>query len=91
MDLSRLKLKGNSNYKLEVRNADNPLVLKYSHERDERLLKSALKQSFLQDNGEPEHTSSHRNTKKVRIVDKNDEKIIHKKHIKQRRTRKHRT
>ena len=54
-------------------------------------LKSALKQSFLQDNGEPEHTSSHRNTKKVRIVDKNDEKNIHKKHIKQRRTRKHHT
>ena len=54
-------------------------------------LKSALKQSFLQDHGEPEPTSSHRSTKKVRIVDKNDEKIIHKKHIKPRRTRKHRT
>ena len=53
-------------------------------------LKSALKHSFLQDHGEPEHTSSHRNTKKVRIVDKNDEKIIHKKNTKLRRTRKHR-
>ena len=50
MDLSRLKLKGNSNYKLEVRNADNPLVLKYSHERDERLLKSALKQATFKSN-----------------------------------------
>ena len=54
-------------------------------------LKSALKQSFLQDHGEPEPTSSHRSTKKVRIVDKNDEKIIHKKNTKLRRTRKHRT
>ena len=53
-------------------------------------LKSALKQSFLQDHGEPEPTSSHRSTKKVRIVDKNDEKIIHKKNTKPRRTRKHR-
>ena len=54
-------------------------------------LKSALKQSFLQDHGEPEPTSSHRTTKKVRIVDKNDAKIIHKKNNKPRRTRKHRT
>jgi hypothetical protein len=54
-------------------------------------LKSALKQSFLQDHGEPGPTSSHRSTKKVRIVDKNDEKNIHKKNTKPRRTRKHRT
>ena len=54
-------------------------------------LKSALKQSFLQDDGEPEPISSHRSTKKVRIVDKNDAKNIHKKNAKPRRTRKHRT
>lgn len=45
MDISNLKLKGNSFYTLEVRNSNNPLVLKYSPNYDERLLKSAYKQA----------------------------------------------
>lgn len=50
MDLSRLKLKGNSNYKLEVRNSNNPLVLKYSPKYDARLITSALKQATFKSN-----------------------------------------
>lgn len=45
MDISKLKLKGNSLYGLEVRNSNNPMVVKYSHDYDERLLKSAYKQA----------------------------------------------
>ena len=50
MDLSALKLKGNSLYNLEVRNHLNPMVTKFSFEYDERLLKSALKQASFKSN-----------------------------------------
>jgi len=50
MDITKLKLKGNSLYGLEVRNSNNPMVVKYSYDYDERLLKSAYKQATFKSN-----------------------------------------
>lgn len=42
-----LKLNGNSQYNIQVRDENNPTVFKYYHEYDVRLLKSAWKQTIF--------------------------------------------
>ena len=50
MDISVLKLKGNSLYDLAVRDSLNPMVTKSAFDYDERLLKSAYKQASFKSN-----------------------------------------
>lgn len=59
-------------------------------EKHNQTLKSILKPSKINDNGEPDTTQKHNTTKKVRICDKQDEKVAYRKLMQKRGTRRRR-
>lgn len=59
-------------------------------EKHNRTLKSILKPPKIKDHGEPDKVLPHNVTKKVRILDKQDENIAYKKSIQKRGTRRRR-